>query len=78
MLVIATAATVMLAVDAMVAALIKVTRTFESRHAALLAALRKIASERVLTRNGPTGHIAIEPTPAAEVAMIAIKDDADA
>jgi hypothetical protein len=52
------------------------TRTIESRYAVLLAALELIAQERVLTRNGPTGHIALEPTPAAEVARVAIEGDA--
>lgn len=54
------------------------TRSWQDRHAALVTVLKKIAAERILTRNGPTGHISLEPTPAAEVAMIAIKDDADA
>ena len=52
------------------------TRTIESRHAVLLAALELIAQERVLTRNGPTGHIALARTPAAEVARVAIEGDA--
>jgi hypothetical protein len=51
------------------------TRSWESRHAALLAVLTKIAAERILTRNGPTGFISLEPTPAAEMAIVAIKDD---
>lgn len=51
------------------------TRSWQDRHAALLAALRKIAAERILTRNGPTGFVSLEPTPAAELARIAIEGD---
>ena len=54
-----------------------VTRSWQDRHAALLAVLELIAQERVLTRHGGAGYIALKPTPAAEVARIAVEGDGE-